>query len=117
MGSIFPFLHRLSNLHPRYFFDDPHPGAGVPASSVSLHLPVQVAAKGNQTSRTPLTEAEAAAELADAEVFLRPRMIEVPSQEHIGNSVLATAPASRELPPSYEDFFSQPRPVVEPGRS
>jgi len=93
------------------------PGAGVPASSVSLHLPVQVAAKGNQTSRTPLTEAEAAAELADAEVFLRPRMIEVPSQEHIGNSVLATAPASRELPPSYEDFFSQPRPVVEPGRS
>lgn len=92
------------------------PGAGVPASTVSLHLPVQIAAGGNQIERAPLTAAEEAAELADANEFLRPRVIEVPSQEHIGNSVLAAGAVS-DLPPSYEDFFSQPRAVVEPGRS
>lgn len=89
------------------------PGTGVPATTVSLHLPVQIAAAGNQTERTPMTAAEAAAELADANEFLRPRVLEVPSEEHIGNSVLAAA-APSDLPPSYEDFL---RPVVEPGRS
>lgn len=97
------------------------PGTGVPATSVVLHLPVQIAANGNQTERAELTAAEAAAELADANAFMQPRVIEVPSEEHIGNSILAAAPATApagapELPPSYEDFISQPRPVVEPGR-
>jgi hypothetical protein len=92
------------------------PGNGVPASNVSLHLPIQIAADGNQNERTPMTVAEAAAELVDAEEFLRPRVIEVPSAEHIGNSVLR--PAASDLPPSYEDFAaSQPQPqVVDPGR-
>jgi Bul1 C terminus len=92
------------------------PGAGVPATSVVLHLPVQIAANGNQTQRAELTAAEAAAELADANAFMQPRVIEVPHEELIGNSVLAPAsPPSRgasELPPSYEDFVSQPRAVV-----
>lgn len=97
------------------------PGAGVPSTSVVLHLPVQIAANGNQTERAELTAAEAAAELADANAFMQPRLIEVPSDEHIGNSVLAAAPRTApagapELPPSYEDFLSQPRVVVEPGR-
>jgi hypothetical protein len=92
------------------------PGAGIPATTVNLHLPVQIAADGNQTSRAPMTAAEAAAELADAEVYLRPRIIEAPSPELVGNSVLT--PRQSELPPSYEDFTSsQPRPVVAPGRS
>jgi hypothetical protein len=92
------------------------PGNGVPASNVSLHLPIQIAADGNQNERTPLTVDEAAAELADAEEFLRPRVIEVPSAEHIGNSVLV--PAASDLPPSYEDFAaSQPQSqLVDPGR-
>jgi len=90
------------------------PGSGVPSSTVSLHLPIQIAANGNQTERTALTAAEAAAELADAEEFLRPRVMEVPSPEHIGNSVLG--PATSELPPSYEDFTSSQAQVVDPGR-
>jgi len=90
------------------------PGTAVPASSVTLHLPVQIAATGNQTERAPMTAAEAAAELADANEFLRPRMLSVPNEEHIGNSVLAATPS--DLPPSYESF-SPPRVVVEPGRS
>jgi hypothetical protein len=90
------------------------PGNGVPASNVSLHLPIQIAADGNQNERTPMTVAEAAAELADAEEFLRPRVIEVPSAEHIGNSVLV--PAASDLPPSYEDFAASQSQVVDPGR-
>lgn len=62
-----------------------------------------------------MTAAEAAAELEDADNFLRPRVIEVPREEHIGNSVLATGTSS-ELPPSYEEPAWPPRPVVEPGR-
>lgn len=90
------------------------PGTGVPATTVTLHIPIQIAAVGNQTERTALTPAEAAAELADAEEFLRPRVIEVPSAEHIGNSVLA--PSASELPPSYEAFASSRAQVVAPGR-
>jgi hypothetical protein len=89
------------------------PGNGVPASTVSLHLPIQIAADGNQNERAPMTAAEAAAELADAEEFLRPRVIEVPSAAHIGNSVLV--PTS-DLPPSYEDFAASQPQVVDPGR-
>jgi hypothetical protein len=90
------------------------PGTGVPATSVALHLPVQIAANGNQTERAQWTAAEAAAELADANAFMQPRVIEVPSEELIGNSVLtpASAVSGSELPPSYEDFVSQPRTIV-----
>ena len=90
------------------------PGNGVPASTVSLHLPIQIAADGNQNERAPMTAAEAAAELADAEEFLRPRVIEVPSAAHIGNSVLV--PRASDLPPSYDDFAASQPQVVDPGR-
>jgi hypothetical protein len=90
------------------------PGTGVPASSVSLHLPVQIAAAGNHSRRATLTAEEAAAELADADEYMRPRVIEMPSENLIGNSVLAQADNS-ELPPSYEAFV-QPRQIVDPGR-
>jgi len=90
------------------------PGTGVPASSVSLHLPVQIAANGNRTGLSELTAAEAHQELQEANEFFRPRVIHAPSEEHVGNSVLAP---STELPPSYESFFSPAVPVVEPGRS
>ncbi|KAE9368803.1 hypothetical protein N431DRAFT_470490 [Stipitochalara longipes BDJ] len=90
------------------------PGNGVPASTVALHLPIQVAADGNQNEQAPMTAAEAAAELADAEEFLRPRVIEVPNAAHIGNSVLV--PQASDLPPSYEDFTASQPQVVDPGR-
>ncbi|KAN0093627.1 hypothetical protein V8E51_016811 [Hyaloscypha variabilis] len=90
------------------------PGSGVPASTVSLHLPFQIGADGNQNEQAPMTAAEAAAELADAEEFLRPRVIEVPNAAHIGNSVLV--PRASELPPSYEDFAASQPQVVDPGR-
>lgn len=80
------------------------PGTGVPASTVALHLPVQIAATGNNTRRATLTAEEAAAELADADEFLRPRVIEMPSPELLGNSVLSAGSERQELPPSYEDF-------------
>ncbi|PQE33315.1 arrestin protein [Rutstroemia sp. NJR-2017a WRK4] len=92
------------------------PGAGVPASSVSLRLPVQIAAQGNRSAPVPLTAAEAAAELADANEYLRPRVIEVPSEAFVANSVLRTS-AAPELPPSYEDFEESRRQVVSPSRS
>ena len=101
------------------------PGTGVPATSLALQLPVQIAADGNQTERAALTAAEAAAELADANLFLAPGVIEIPSEEFVGNSrVLRPAPApashahahsASELPPSYEDFVRQPA-VVDPGK-
>ncbi|RDW73259.1 hypothetical protein BP6252_07166 [Coleophoma cylindrospora] len=84
------------------------PGTGVPATTASLRLPVQIAAEGNQSAPAPLSAAEAAAELAQANAFLTPRIIEAPSEELIGNSVLRhNVP---ELPPSYEDFLD----VVSP---
>lgn len=86
------------------------PGTGVPASNLALHMPLQVAAAGNQSERPAMTEAEAAAELAEVDEFLRPRVIEMPNLEHIGNSVLPHH--STEMPPSYEDFASQPREIA-----
>jgi len=93
------------------------PGTGVPSSTVSLHLPIQVAASGNQTRRPTLTAAEAAAELAHVETFFRPRVIEAPSEDLVGNSVLTRVSVvmSSDLPPSYEDFAA-PRLLVELGR-
>lgn len=78
------------------------PGTGVPASTVSLRLPVQIAALGNRDAPAPLSPLEAAAELAQADEFLRPRVIEIPNAELVGNSVLHHD--ASELPPSYEDF-------------
>jgi hypothetical protein len=93
------------------------PGTGVPSSSVTLHLPVQIASAGNPEGRAHLTAAEAAAELASANEFFVPRVIEVPDERHIGNSVLRpadSAPAS-DLPPNYNDF-TQHQPMVLPGK-
>ncbi|TVY84147.1 hypothetical protein LSUE1_G003020 [Lachnellula suecica] len=91
------------------------PGPGVPATSVSLHLPVQIAAAGNRSRRATLTPEEAAAELASANQFFTPRVIEIPDENLVGNSVLAQAGDS-ELPPSYESFAARPQQIVDPGR-
>ena len=88
-------------------------GSGVPSTSITLHLPVQIGALGSGARRATLTPAEAAAELADAEEFLRPRVIEMPEEGHIGNSVLSGV---SELPPSYEYYASPVRQMVDPGR-
>lgn len=88
------------------------PGTGVPASTVSLHLPVQIAANGSLSRRGTLTEEEAAMELAAADEYLRPRVIEAPREELVGNSRLV---GGVELPPSYEDF-APARAVVDPGQ-
>jgi hypothetical protein len=90
------------------------PGTGVPASSVALYLPIQIAAASNHSRRRTLTAEEAAAELADVDEYLRPRVIEMPSEDLRGNSVLAQTDDS-ELPPSYE-AFSRPQRMVDPGR-
>ncbi|TAQ87490.1 hypothetical protein B7494_g4191 [Chlorociboria aeruginascens] len=83
------------------------PGTGVPASRISLRLPVQIASQGNQTRSGVLNAVEAAAELADADEYLRPRVIEVPRADLVENSVLG-----RSDPPSYEDFAEPQRQVV-----
>jgi hypothetical protein len=104
------------------------PSASVPASTVTLHLPVQVGAEGNVSERAPMTEAE----LVDAEGFFVPRVRMVAEGEVLGESVLLRGGGVRresetdeasesergasELPPSYEDFEAVPR-TVEPGRS
>lgn len=90
------------------------PGTGVPASTVHLHVPVQIAADGNNGRRASLTAEEAAIELAEqeAEEYFRPRVLEIPREELVGRSVLGSA--AMELPPSYDDFA--PRQVVDPGR-
>ncbi len=91
------------------------PGTGVPATTVNLHLPVQIAVTGNVSSRAPMTPAEAAAMLAEAETYFRPRIIEAPNPELVGNSVLV----DRGLPPSYEDFAISQQPsqqVVDASR-
>lgn len=89
------------------------PGTGVPASSVSLRAPVQIAASANRSGPAVLTAAEAAAELADADEYFRPRVIEAPREELVQNSVLGSS--SRELPPSYEDSPDVRR-EVDPSR-
>jgi hypothetical protein len=103
------------------------PGAGVPASTVSLRLPVQIAARGSLGRRATLTPEEAAAELVAADEFLRPRVLEVPRSELVGNSVLGgsvegiregeTEMVRVDLPPSYEDFHGGvlSRPVISRG--
>ncbi|KAG9243401.1 hypothetical protein BJ878DRAFT_423687 [Calycina marina] len=90
------------------------PGTGVPAYSVSLHVPVQIAADGNKTALAELTAAEAAQELQEADEFFRPRVLSIPNEERIGNSVLPGA--LTDLPPSYEDY-SLLATMVDPGRS
>ncbi|CAG8948778.1 hypothetical protein HYFRA_00001900 [Hymenoscyphus fraxineus] len=86
------------------------PGTGIPATNISLHMPLQIAAAGNQTERPAMTAAEAAAELAEVDEFLRPRMLEIPRSELIGNSVLSHR--FTELPPSYEAFCSASREIA-----
>ena len=69
----------------------------------------------DQTSS--LTAEEAAAELADANEYLRPRVIEMPREDLIENSILrssSTVPRP-ELPPSYEHTEVSSRPV-DPSR-
>lgn len=77
------------------------PGTGVPASTVNLHLPVQVAADGNNGRRASLTAAEAAQELqaqeAQVEEYLRPRVTREFLSGEEGEGMV-------EEPPSYEDF-------------
>lgn len=93
------------------------PGAGVPASSVKICLPLQIAAQGNRTAPVSLTAEEAAAELADANEYLRPRVIEIPREDLVENSFLRssfTVPRP-ELPPSYE-YTEEPRRQVDPSR-
>ncbi|KAB8304268.1 hypothetical protein EYC80_003684 [Monilinia laxa] len=93
------------------------PGAGVPASSVKICLPLQIAARGNRTAPVSLTAEEAAAELADANEYLRPRVIEIPREDLVENSFLRssfTVPRP-ELPPSYE-HTEEPRRQVDPSR-
>jgi hypothetical protein len=81
------------------------PGAGVPPSLVALHLPVQIASAGNPAGRSQLTAAEAAAELASANESFVPRVIKVPNERLIENSLLCPAAGhlARGLPPSYND--------------
>ncbi|ESZ98144.1 hypothetical protein SBOR_1523 [Sclerotinia borealis F-4128] len=93
------------------------PGTGVPASSVKLCLPLQIAAQGNRTAPKTLTAEEAAAELADANEYLRPRVIDMPREDLVENGVLrssSTIPRP-ELPPSYE-HTEEPRRQVDPSR-
>ncbi|TGO30705.1 hypothetical protein BPAE_0004g01670 [Botrytis paeoniae] len=93
------------------------PGAGIPASTVKLCLPIQIAAQGNRTAPLALTAEEAAAELADANEYLRPRVIEMPREDLVENSILrssSTVPRP-ELPPSYEHTEVSSRPV-DPSR-
>lgn len=91
------------------------PGTAIPASTVSLHLPVQIASTANTTERARLTPAEAAAELADVNEFFLPRLIEMPREDWIGNSTISGDHGSSDLPPSYEDFAG-PRIAIESGR-
>ncbi|RFU28200.1 hypothetical protein B7463_g8140, partial [Scytalidium lignicola] len=97
------------------------PGTGVPASNVTLKLPVQIASEGRVTGR--LNAAEQAQEIADVEQHLRPRVIEVPGEELIGTSVLRTTQSRTQnaaQPPSYEDVGSAQQPsgrqLVAPGK-
>ncbi|TGO67491.1 hypothetical protein BOTNAR_0041g00290 [Botryotinia narcissicola] len=93
------------------------PGAGIPASTVKLCLPIQIAAQGNRTAPLALTAEEAAAELADANEYLRPRVIEMPREDLVENSILrssSTVPRP-ELPPSYEHTEVSSR-TVDPSR-
>lgn len=93
------------------------PGAGIPASSVKLSLPLQIAARGDRTAPVALTAEEAAAELADANEYLRPRVIESPREDLVENNFLRsrlTAPRPA-LPPRYENAGELIR-QVEPSR-
>ncbi|QSZ37516.1 hypothetical protein DSL72_008614 [Monilinia vaccinii-corymbosi] len=93
------------------------PGAGIPASPVKICLPMQIAARGNRTAPASLTAEEAAAELADADEYLRPRVMEVPREALVENSLLRpslTVPRP-ESPPSYENAQGSRRPV-DPSR-
>lgn len=89
------------------------PSKAVTASTVALHLPIQIAAEGTH-DRRPSTAAEVAAELAEVDEYFRPRVIEVPSDGLIGNSVISTVQQSA-LPPSYESFGQAPR-ATSPSR-
>ena len=95
------------------------PGTGVPASSLSLRLPVQIASAGNPEGRTQLTAAEAAEELASANDFFVPRVMEVPDPRLVGNSfsrsTTSAAPIrAPEYPPNYDDFGTAR--AVTPGK-
>lgn len=93
------------------------PGAGVPATTVNLHLPVQIGAEGNVDGRPEMTESERMQEMESlgAQAYLTPRFIEVPRDELLGNSVLVGRTRTEtDLPPSYD---ASPRIVVAPGRS
>lgn len=94
------------------------PGTGVPATTLSLRLPVQIASAGNPEGRGRLTAAEAAEELESANEFFRPRVMEIPDPRLVGNSFSrsteSAAPARvSEHPPNYD---MGPARAVTPGK-
>jgi hypothetical protein len=84
-------------------------GADVPAPSLSLHLPIQIASAGHPICRAQFTPAEAADWPSSANDCLVPRVTEGPGERPIGNSVLRPASCvpgtpPTELPPSYHEL-------------
>jgi hypothetical protein len=84
------------------------PGTGVPSSTISLRLPVQISSGPEGLSEASL---EAAAAQEEVEDYLRPRVIQMPGEEFVMGSTLpmrvpsfdASEPQSPQSP-LYEEF-------------
>ncbi len=80
------------------------PGAGVPSSTISLRLPVQISSGPDGMLAGSL---EAGAEQEEVEDYLRPRIISVPGDEFVMSSTLPMR--SGRLPSFAESEESEPR--------
>ncbi len=92
------------------------PGTGVPASTISLRLPVQISSSAEDWMEASLGSLSLVDEAVGVEEYLRPRVMSIPAEEFVGQSVLPGHPHGRagshdsgigaevEAPPGYERF-------------
>jgi hypothetical protein len=83
------------------------PGTGVPSSTISLRLPVQISS-GPEGVLAGALGASTQAEQEEVEDYLRPRIISVPEEGFVMGSVLPMRV------PSFSDSDGQPRSPSEP---
>jgi hypothetical protein len=86
-------------------------GIGVPSSTISLRLPVQISSGPEGVLAGTLG---AAAEQEEAEDYLRPRIISVPGEEFVMGSTL---PMRTRRLPSFAESEGEPRSPSEPQSS
>lgn len=89
------------------------PGTGVPPTSISLRLPVQISSGPSELS-SELSAAAAQEAESEVEDYLRPRIIQVPGEEYVLTSTLRTGRLESISEPPSSPVYDELEEVEEP---